>query len=532
MKLKNYVLFALTIFTLTFSGCEKSFDSLETDPNRPVNSPASLVLRGVLNDMYSASGSPSGYTGVTFSPWGSEQRYNQFYASNYDYYATNQYDWTTSNLNFFTLKNVLRMESEAKAAGAAEVNPYSALGKFFRAFFYENMTKRVGDVPLSEALQGQTDLTPKYDSQKAVYGQILKWLDEANADMTTVIARGDKTLSGDFYLNNDLRKWQKVINTFKLRVLVSLSKKEGDAELSVKQRFAEVLGNPTKFPVMTGMADNLQYIHNSTVNKYPRNQDNFGQNATRENMAKTYIDLLAERRDPRLFVVAEPAPNKLKAGLKPTDFDAFAGASTGEDLQDMSTKALKGDYSFQNRKRYYTTYAGEPVFIIGYPELQFNIAEGINRGWATGNALDFYAKGVTTSMEFYGLKDGDNTVTFSRDGGIFNFDTYPVKVSFTEYLNQPKVKYSGNNAEGLAQILTQKYLAFFQNSGLEAFYSQRRTGIPTFLTGVGTANGGRIPKRWQYPTAERTTNAENLNAALTAQFGGTDDINKDLWVNQ
>lgn len=522
MKLKNYLLFALTALALTFSGCEKSFDELEADPNRPVNAPASLVLRGILGDMYS----------VTGSPWGSEQRYNQFYASNYDYYATNQYNWTSTGLNFFTLKNVQKMEAEAKTAGAADVNPYSALGKFFRAYFYENMTKRVGDVPLSEALQGQTDLAPKYDSQKAVYVQILKWLDEANTDITAVIARGDNTLAGDFYLGNDLRKWQKVINTFKLRVLVSLSKKEGDAELAVKTRFAEVLANPTKFPILTGMADNLQYIHNSTANKYPRNQDNFGQNATRENMAKTYIDLLAERKDPRLFVTAEPAPAKLKAGLQPTDFNAFAGASTGEDLQDMSTKALKGDYSFQNRKRYYTSYAGEAVFIIGYPELQFNIAEGINRNWATGNADEFYQKGVKASLEFYGLKDGDNTVTFSRDGGIFNFDTYPIKFNFADYFSQPKVKYAGNNAEGLTQILTQKYLAFFQNSGLEAFYNQRRTGVPTFLTGVGTANSGRIPRRWQYPAAERTTNAENLTAALQAQFGGTDDINKELWVNQ
>ena len=73
------------------------------------------------------------------------------------------------------------------------------------------------------------------------------------------------------------------------------------------------------------MGDNLQFIHNS-VEQIPRNQDNFGQNATRENMAKTYIDLLVDRKDPRLFVVAEPASAKLKAGLKPTDFAAFVGA--------------------------------------------------------------------------------------------------------------------------------------------------------------------------------------------------------------
>ncbi|QJW89245.1 SusD/RagB family nutrient-binding outer membrane lipoprotein [Spirosoma taeanense] len=514
---------------LLLTGCEKSFDELEKDPNRPVNAPASLVLRGILNDMYDASNSPSGFAGVTYSPWGAEQRYNQFYASNYNYYATNEYAWTTTSLNYYTLKDILRMEAEAKRAGAADVNPYSALGKFLRAFFYENMTRRVGDVPLSEALQGQADLTPKYDDQKTVYLQILKWLDEANTDLTTIIARGDNTLAGDFYLNNDLRKWQKVVNTFKLRVLISLSRKEADPDLNIKQKFAEVVANPAKYPVMADMSDNLQFIYNN-VTKYPRSQDTFGQNATRENMAKTFVDALVERRDPRIFVVAEPAAARLKAGLKPTDFGAFVGASSGEDLQDMATKALQGEYSFQNRKRYYTTYAGEPVFIIGYPELMFNMAEGINRGWASGNAADFYQKGIAASMNFYGLKDGDNTVTFSHDGGIASFDTYTINFSLSDYLAQPIVKYAGNTTEGLNQILTQKYLAFFQNSGLEAFFNQRRTGVPTFLTGVGTGNSGQIPKRWRYPNNERTTNGENLNVALAAQYGGVDDINATMWL--
>ena len=530
MKLNKLFILSLTAFALVLSSCEKSFDELEKDPNRAVNAPASLVLKGILNDMYNSGNSPSGFSGVTYAPWGAEQRYNQFYASNYDYYSTNEYNWTSTSLNYFTLKDVLKMETEAKRAGAPDVNPYSALGKFFRAYFFENMTRRVGDVPLTDALKDLGNLTPKYDTQKSVYVQILKWLDDANTDMAAVISRGDNTLAGDFYLNNDLRKWQKVINAYRIRVLVNLSKKEADTDLAVRQKFADMLGNSTKYPLPTGLSDNLQYIHNSTQSKYPRNQDNFGQSATRENMAKTYVDLLVERKDPRLFVVAEPATAKLAAGLKPTDFAAFVGASSGEDLQDMATKVLKGEYSFQNRKHYYTTYVGEPVFIIGYPELMFNIAEGINRGWASGDAASHYQKGIAASMEFYGLKDGANTVTFSRDGGIFNFDTYTVPVSLADYLAQPLVSYAGNNATGLTQILTQKYIAFFQNSGLEAFYNQRRTGVPTFLIGPGTGNSQRIPLRWQYPATERSYNTANNTAAVSSQYGGNDDINAQMWL--
>lgn len=519
MKLHKILFLSLTALMLSLTSCDKPFDELEQNPNLATQATPSLVLQGVLLDMY----------GVTGQPWGEEQRWNQFYCSNYDYFATNQYNWTTTSLNFTTLKNVVKMEEEALRAGGGAVNPYSALGKFFRAYFFDNMTRRVGDIPMMDALKGLDNPSPKYDSQKAVYVQILKWLDEANADLTTLIAANNGTLAGDFYLGNNLRKWQKVVNAHKLRVLVSLSPKDTDTDLNVKARFAEVLANPAKFPLMADQSDNVQYIH-SAVNKYRRSQDNFGNNATRENMAKTYVDLLVARKDPRVFVVAEPAGAKLAAGLKHTDVNAFAGASSGEDLADMTTKVLSGQYSYQNRKRYYTNYVGEPVAIIGYIEQQFNIAEGINRGWATGSAETAYNKGIEASMSFYGLKDGDNTVTFSRDGGIVNFDSYTVKVSLADYLAQPLVKYAGNTAAGREQIVVQKYLAFFQNSGMEAWYNQRRTGIPAFLTGVGTGNSARIPKRWLYPNGERVNNTTNLTAALTSQYAGKDDINDMLWL--
>lgn len=499
MKNRNIV-FGILVAMLCFTSCEKPFESLEQDPNRAVNAPASLVMNGVLNDMY---------TTVTGSPWGPAQRWNQFYCSNYDYYATNDYNWTTTSFYFASLKNVVKMEEEALRAGGDAVNPYSALGKFFRAYFYENMTKRVGDLPLDEALKGLDNAAPKYNTQKEVYVQVLKWLDDSNNDLATLITKGDKTLAGDIYLGNNLRQWQKVVNSYKLRVLVSLSKKETDAELNVKARFAEILGNPTKFPIQQSTSDNLQYVHNA-VNKYPRNPDNLGNNATRENMAKTYIDLLVDRKDPRLFIVAEPADAKLKAGLKATDFAAYVGASSGEDLADMSTKALRGEYSFQSRKRYYNNYVGEAVAILGYSETSFNIAEGIARGWASGNADDFYTKAITASMNFYDIKDA---------------------AAINSYVAGSMVKYAGNNTNGIAQIATQRYLAFAQNSGMEAWYNQRRTGIPAFLTGVGTGNNGRIPKRWQYPSSELSTNSSNLKTALTNQYsGGNDDINENIWI--
>jgi len=84
---------------------------------------------------------------------------------------------------------------------------------------------------------------------------------------------------------------------------------------------------------------------------------------------------------------------------------------------------------------------------------------------------------------------------------------------------------------GLEQIIKQKYVAFFQNSGSEAYFNYRRTGFPAFsLGGPGTGNSGKIPLRFQYPGTERTTNGANLTSALSSQFGGNDDINAAMWV--
>jgi hypothetical protein len=487
----------MMILVVTLSSCKK-FSDLEKDPNRPGEVPPSLVFTNVLYNMY-------------YAPWSDVQRWNQFYCSNYAYYAEQKYDWTTTDFNYNQLKNVNQMISEATRIGLAATNPYSALGKFFKAYFFVDMSMRLGDVPLTDALKSLDNTTPKYDTQKAVFQQALTWLDESNTDLQTLINSGDQSLTGDFMLSNDLIKWQKVVNSYKLRVLITLSKKEADTDLNIKTLFANTLSNPTKYPLMSSLDDNFKFTYNSSTDKYPNNQDNYGQTATRNNMSATYLNMLVSLKDPRTFIVADPAPSKIKAGLTAVDYEAYVGASSGESLDDMSTKMLDGDYSPISKSHYYSSYTGEPCIQIGYSEVCFNIAEAINRGWATGNAEDYYIKGIKASWTFHGVAD--------------------VETKWTNYYAQTSVKLSSNATTALTQILTQKYLAFFQNSGWEAYNNYRRTGVPTFLTGAGTANSGRIAKRWQYPNSERTTNVDNYKAALKSQFGAeTDDINSDMWV--
>jgi hypothetical protein len=502
--MKKFIIASLTLVALFVSSCEDRFADLASNPNAPVEVPAGLVFNKLCVDLYNNGASNDQ------RPWSDCSKFAQMWCLNYNYYGNQDYGWTTTGLDYGTLYDVTKMEEEAKRNGAKEVNPYAALGKFFRAYFFVSMSNRVGDVPMSEALKASEKVfAPKYDSQKAVFTQALAWLEAANTELETLANAGDVSLLGDIYFGNNLRKWRKIVNAYHLRVLIALQKKaDTEGDMQIKQKFAAILSNPTKYPILDGVADNLEFRFNSVQNKYPTNPDNFGFDATRNNMSETHIKTLTDLKDPRVFVVAEPADSMLRKGFKATDFEAYVGASSGEGLDDMSSKANKGLYSFINRKRYYSSYTAEPAVLIGYIEQCFTIAEGINRGWATGNAQDWYNKGITASMKFYGIADAE----------------------ITKYLAQADVAYKGNNANGLTQILTQKYIGFFQNSGWEAFYTQRRTGVPTFRVGPGNVNSQRIPKRWQYPISERNNNAANYKAAIDAQFGGKDDVNLDMWL--
>ncbi|MBS1502995.1 MAG: SusD/RagB family nutrient-binding outer membrane lipoprotein [Bacteroidetes bacterium] len=519
---KFYLLPALLV--LSVSSCKKSFEDLTQNNNVPTSVPASLLLNGVLNNM------------VDF-PDGQDEIWCQYYIYNYNYYGNNQYNFGSGDNYYSTLKNVLAMEQQAQAAGAPAVNPYSALGKFFRAYFFSKMSLDEGDIPMTQALQGLKNLTPKYDTQKAVMTQCLAWLESANSDMTSLISSGNTAFSGDIFLNNNLAAWQKVVNAFHIRLLLELSKKAvTDPDMNIPSQFAAIIGDPAKYPLMASSADNLQYTFVTPSNFYPMNPNNFGQNGSRQNSSQTYIKLLTTFQDPRVYVVAEPARHYVDdLHQSPTAFSSFVGADPGEDLGQMYADAGLQYFSFINRHHYYSTYTGEPSIQIGYPEQEFEIAEGINRGWATGNAETYYVNGIQASWAYYSIPaTGSFTAFFYRPGStdvtnLGNYDTYPINTDWNTYYNQPVIKYAGG-ATGLTQILQQKYLALFRHSGLESYFTYRRTGVPNFTTGPGTGNGQRIAMRFQYPSSERTANTTNYTAALQSQYSGNDDINGIMWI--
>ncbi len=530
------VLFAMVLI-LSIQSCQKG--DLLSNPNAASESstvPVALILNHLTYSIYAGGGVTDGRNGaVSEIPWDLPFTWAQYSVSNYQYYRGNNfYNWSNSATAYDVLKYAIKMQEQADKQYGSTPNVYTALSKFFKAYSFIWLTQRVGDLPMAEAGNPKV-LTPAYNTQHDVFKNSLALLDSANLLINNLGAANAKTVvAGDIYGLTNLQ-WQKIINAYRLRVLISLSKRATDnADLNIAQQFANIYNNPAQYPLLTGNGDNMVFTYNLANNPYPIYARGNAPYNNYANMGKTFLDITTSTNDPRTFIAATPAPAQLTGGKTVSDFSAYVGADINLDLATLNVNANNGQYSFANYNRYYTSAAGancEPYIIIGYPELCFNIAEAINRGWVTGaSAAAWYNNGINASLSFLGLKQGQSLTIGDLSGTTLG----TVTVDINSFLTNPAVAYKGDNADGLAQILTQKYVAFFQNSGWEAFYNWRRTGIPAFSqggSGIGTANN-LIPRRWQYPQDEINYNSTNYTSAITSQFGGTDDLTKDTWLTK
>lgn len=510
------------LLILSVSGCMKG--DLYSDPNAGnANSvvPVSLILNHLTANFIRAEEMPFGN--------GEVYKVNQYQVSNYaKYWGTNEDTWSYSAQSYEILRYAIQLEAQAQTQFGAN-SKYLAVAKFFRAYSAVWFSQRVGDIPMSQA--GNPDyLKPVYDSQKEVYKNSLKLLDEANTIMNATIAAvpGNIFDTGDSFGFTNLQ-WQKLINTYRLRVLVSMSKRADDnADLNIKTQFATIIGNPAVYPIMTGNSDNMVYKFVAS-NQYPPFAQGNNSYNNFQNVGKPLLDITTATKDPRTFLMATPVVTTANIG----SFDNYIGADPGTALATLQNTAAK--YSCFNGARYFGSNLGttaEPFVFIGYPEMCFNIAEGLNRGWSgsTADAKAWYDKGIASSFSNFGLNVNSNsTVTISDVGGkslgtvTTDNATFLVNVAYNV----------GSTSTALTQILNQKYVALFMNSGWEAFMNHRRTGLPATFSeggvGIGTP-GGKIPHRWLYPLDEINANSDNYRSAITLQYGGTEDVFKDMWL--
>ncbi|WP_167619717.1 SusD/RagB family nutrient-binding outer membrane lipoprotein [Maribellus sediminis] len=444
----------LSSAVLVLSSCTQNFEEINTNPNNPDIAPLTNVFANVIEDITERFGTtemeyPAAYVGhVTKGTYTTVTNYQGSPSTDM---WNGTYRSTLSNVNF-VIEGALENENNNLWAAATVLKTYAM----------QMVTDVYGKVPYFEAGQGADGLIhPKYDSEEAIYADLLKTLDEANEKLVPGAENG-LLGAGDLLYYGDITKWKKFCNSLHLRVAIRMSNVD---ETTAKAEISKILSNPDVYPVFTSNEDNAFLA-------YPGDEDWIEPWTARHSsigddwMAKPIVDVMNDLEDPRLEFYAAPL----------TD-GTYSGLEVGKDA----------DIKYSRVNDLFVNNPGGSVYFLKFAEVQFIRTEAIMRGFVNGSAKDAYESAITASCEEYGI--GRRDISNYIEG----FD-----VEFANDLNQ---------------VYLQKWIALFRQSW-EAWAEMRRTDVPALSPAVNSVHSGhnRPPFRFSYPDSERKLNSANVPA--------------------
>lgn len=505
IKTNSFIIFAI-LFVLFYGGACNNFDDINTDPDKTTQVNASMlatnnILRvtrftGRDAKAFIADNALSKYVGYANEGQMSQQ-YNSIGASSFE--------------GMTILPNIDKMISYAE--GGIMEDSYRGVGAFVKAVSFYKMTMEMGDIPYSEAGKGETGLyRVKYDTQEEVLKGVLDNLKLANEYFSKgKVFEGDPTP-----YKGDPLKWQRAVNAFTLKVLMSISKKESVGGINIKNRFAEVVATNRLLEANTGYWG-LQY---TSVNKHPLSGTN-DLFTSRTVISSLLVDNLKLYNDYRLFYYAEPAGKQIVAGKSQSDFDAYVGVDVSIEYATMNQGHNNNEYSLLNQ-RYLKEEAAEPNRVMTFAEQQLILAEAAVKGWIQGDAKTYYESGVKAALE---------DVKETKESYAHNM---PITQSYIDQYFSGEAAFKADTNNQLKQIWMQRYFLNFMQNAESSYFEYRRNKYPEFPINPSTSlneNGkDLIPMRWLYPGSETNYNRENLIEALSRQYDGYDEINKIMWV--
>jgi len=390
------------------------------------------------------------------------------------------------------------------------------------------MTVFYGVIPYFEVVQvfRFCICSPKYDSQPAIYDDIIRELQEA----TSALDVNTPLHTGDLIFNGDIQKWQRLGYSVLLRAGMRLVKVD---EEKARQTVSLALGK-----TMQSNADNAYVLGSGNgINATVNNRNSFvlrGDHGAQEHFyfkwSKTFIDFLKGNNDPRLSRIARVnvwGPNSAsieQSGQANGDAALQKGLPNGKTINPNMAESIFLDeswegpvaegglnqYSSVNPEMFDRT---DPTFFLTYGETQFLWAEAALRwGGEFGDPETHYRNGVEAAMG-----------CLSEFG--HEMDITPSEI--TAYLQQQPFDPAG----GFDQINTQLWALHGSTFNFyEAWINYRRSGFPVLqpVDFPGNFTGGTIPRRWPYPLHEATNNNINLQDARNAIPGG-DLLTSRVW---
>jgi hypothetical protein len=430
MKLYNkiYLTVIVTLLMTLTNACTDGFEELNKDPNNPTEIGSQYLLPFALEksiDRY----------------WGGSTRFErlnldgamlwvQFLARNIysnegDSYGITPafYNNTWQSLYDDGLTNFERI---IKLNGPEGKNPnanYEGIALVMKAWTYSLLTDMYGAVPYSQAISGSAAepiYTPSYDTMETIYAGMLADLKTANAKLSVT----GPNVSGDILYNGNILKWKKFANSLALKLANRQAVKKPAESKAI---MAEILGSPSVYPIFTSNADNAMLIHSSTrPSNNTWNEVMIQGGRTDWSMSKTFIDLLKSTSDPRIAAIATSV-NGTYAGIPNGLPDAIATTYLS------SASIMQSKYS----------EASAPSVLMTFSELNFILAEAAFDGDISGDAAEYFKKGLSASFIQNGLVKPEG---FETSLGTLSKKT----------------------------ILTQKWVALF-GQGVESWTEYRRT---------------------------------------------------------
>ncbi|MCW3090025.1 MAG: putative SusD/RagB family lipoprotein [Ferruginibacter sp.] len=491
MKLFRNIYLPLILLCCVLASCTKNFEEINTDPNRPKEINPGVMLGQMQYRIVNTSiGGARNFTHelmqVTAPRSSSSNGVHRYYITPGDGV------WSGFYNNITDIEDIIQLSDKL-----GEKN-YKAIALVYKCWAYSILTDLYGDVPYSEAIKAtEGNFQPKFDSQKDIYTQILKDLATANDlfdDTKALIYAGDNVYPSNALTggkNIGIQRWKKFSNTLRLRLLLRLTKRQG--EIDVNAQITAILSDAVKFPVFASNADDCIF-------RYPNVYPYFNPYFTARQLdwrdgtyyTKFFLDKMNTANDPRRAVWALPV--------------TAAGASVFQGIESgypTSTEYVVGKNSSYTDALKTSSYLG---VMLTYAEAEFIKAELALKGFTTGKTPKaHYDNGIAASITQWGA---------TMQAG---------------YLAQPGVIYDATASADarLEQIMLQKYYAYFFVD-YQAWFEKRRTGYPVLPRGAGIPVENIFPSRIPYPTYLQSLNPANYTAAVAA-MGGKDDSNIKVW---
>lgn len=501
----------LFVGLLLLAGCTQNFEEINTNPNSPdrLANPGVLftnVIRGSINNSFEHSYNRGAVAGDLI--------YNDF-AGNYS-------NWVRADANGYFLWNyytyIRDLNEIIHLSEEQGLNNYKGVALVLRSWMFQNLTDLYGPIPFREAsnakLQGIN--SPKYEQQQAVYKGLLQDLEEANS----LLGSSNENVVGDILFDSDIVRWKKLSTGLMIRLLMRQSE-QVDPSISLNK----ILSNPTAYPLFSSHEDQaaLQYIADTRGNAMPLFLKSNSDYATSTRVSKNLVDHLKLLNDPRLPVFALPTQASVTGtNPDPRDFEYVGAVNGNGPLLDPKEYSAPGMlWAPEQYNPSLASMNGAQGIILGYSEVQFNLAEAAERGYIPGGsagAEEYYLKGIKDQFNYYSGRVG------SRYAASFLQLKGEDVIPSDSYYAQPAVQYIGTPDEKLRKIALQKWLSLYL-VGYEAWFEWRRIGFPEIT--VGSEGPGFIARRTLYPADEMRINEENYQQA--ASWLGGDELDRPVW---